>query len=294
MIMLLQREMDVTSIASGVGLAQSSVSQHLKKLREARTAATRRLAQTIFYTIADDSAARLLRTVLVVTAGRQDKARCTSFASKCAADKEAGDSLPPLRAVRPICKSVDSSLGSSMKPSRAFSTSLDKKVMVPSGASRPLSIKTCSTELIHPPSSCRRSCAKQTTLRSPSRQGHQCRRPVTTRCHACLLVHRAFTYLATVRLAPLFSRTNTLPSRRVPVSRVDISMRTIPIIARRIAMIGTAKLGAFLCSWINGFPPAEGGTTCRPVSNQAVMMKTIVYSVGSTITMRPSAKIKNR
>jgi hypothetical protein len=88
--------------------------------------------------------------------------------------------------------------------------------------------------------------------------------------------------------------TNTLPSRRVPVSRVDNSMRTIPIIARRIAMIGTAKLGAFLCSWINGFPPAEGGTTCRPVSNQAVMMKTIVYSVGSTITMRPSAKIKNR
>lgn len=71
MIMLLQREMDVTSIASAVGLAQSSVSQHLKKLREARTVATRRLAQTIFYRIADDSAARLLTTALVLTAGRQ-------------------------------------------------------------------------------------------------------------------------------------------------------------------------------------------------------------------------------
>jgi DNA-binding transcriptional ArsR family regulator len=54
------REMSVTDLAKTVGLSQSALSQHLAKMREEGLVATRRDAQTIFYSIADANAARLL------------------------------------------------------------------------------------------------------------------------------------------------------------------------------------------------------------------------------------------
>lgn len=54
------REMSVTDLAKTVGLSQSALSQHLAKMREEGLVATRRDAQTIFYSIADSNAERLL------------------------------------------------------------------------------------------------------------------------------------------------------------------------------------------------------------------------------------------
>lgn len=57
-------EHSVTALEKVVDLSQSALSQHLARLREANIVATRREAQTIYYTIADDRAGRLL-TLLV-------------------------------------------------------------------------------------------------------------------------------------------------------------------------------------------------------------------------------------
>lgn len=54
------REVSVGELASGVGLSQSALSQHLAKMREEGLVATRRDAQTIYYRIANADAARLL------------------------------------------------------------------------------------------------------------------------------------------------------------------------------------------------------------------------------------------
>ncbi|WP_246444055.1 ArsR/SmtB family transcription factor [Sphingomonas sediminicola] len=43
-----------------VGLSQSALSQHLAKLRQEGLVATRKLAQTVFYRVADPRAERLL------------------------------------------------------------------------------------------------------------------------------------------------------------------------------------------------------------------------------------------
>ncbi len=56
----LKGEMSVNDIAGAVGLSQSALSQHLAKMREEGLLATRREAQTVFYRIADENAARLL------------------------------------------------------------------------------------------------------------------------------------------------------------------------------------------------------------------------------------------
>lgn len=53
-------EMNVGNLAGAVGLSQSALSQHLAKLREDGLVATRREAQTIYYRLADQKAARLL------------------------------------------------------------------------------------------------------------------------------------------------------------------------------------------------------------------------------------------
>ncbi|QLP96226.1 MAG: helix-turn-helix transcriptional regulator [Rhodoblastus sp.] len=50
----------VTDLQQAVGLAQSALSQHLAKLREEDIVTTRRQSQTIFYTLADHTAARLI------------------------------------------------------------------------------------------------------------------------------------------------------------------------------------------------------------------------------------------
>jgi len=53
-------ELSVGALAGAVELSQSALSQHLAKMREDGLLATRRDAQTIYYRIADDKAARLL------------------------------------------------------------------------------------------------------------------------------------------------------------------------------------------------------------------------------------------
>ena len=53
-------EVSVNDLADAVGLSQSALSQHLAKMREEGLLATRRVAQTVFYRIANADAARLL------------------------------------------------------------------------------------------------------------------------------------------------------------------------------------------------------------------------------------------
>lgn len=55
-----QGERSVSALEAVVGLSQSALSQHLAKLRAADIVKTRRDAQTIFYSIADERAARIL------------------------------------------------------------------------------------------------------------------------------------------------------------------------------------------------------------------------------------------
>ena len=50
----------VSDLQQAVGLAQSALSQHLAKLREEKIVATRRQSQTIFYSLIDPTAARLI------------------------------------------------------------------------------------------------------------------------------------------------------------------------------------------------------------------------------------------
>lgn len=54
-------EMSVGALAELVGLSQPALSQHLAKMREEGLLATRREAQSVYYRLADEKAARLLR-----------------------------------------------------------------------------------------------------------------------------------------------------------------------------------------------------------------------------------------
>ena len=53
-------ELSVTALGERMELSQSALSQHLARLRSDKIVAFRREAQTLFYHIADDKAARLL------------------------------------------------------------------------------------------------------------------------------------------------------------------------------------------------------------------------------------------
>ena len=55
-----QNEWDVASLATKVGLSQSALSQHLKKLRDGKLVTTRRDAQTIYYSSQSQSVAKVL------------------------------------------------------------------------------------------------------------------------------------------------------------------------------------------------------------------------------------------
>ncbi|MEM7462158.1 MAG: metalloregulator ArsR/SmtB family transcription factor [Pseudomonadota bacterium] len=60
---LLDGEMSVTTLADSVGLSQSALSQHLAKLRERNLVATRREAQTIYYSLASKDVSAVLLTL---------------------------------------------------------------------------------------------------------------------------------------------------------------------------------------------------------------------------------------
>lgn len=56
-------EMSVTQLGQHVNLTQSALSQHLAKMRAEGLVATRREAQTIFYSIADPAALKIIATL---------------------------------------------------------------------------------------------------------------------------------------------------------------------------------------------------------------------------------------
>lgn len=60
MCRLSQGDCAVGELADYVGLSQSACSQHLARLRDAGVVAPRREAQTVYYGIADPSAARII------------------------------------------------------------------------------------------------------------------------------------------------------------------------------------------------------------------------------------------
>jgi ArsR family transcriptional regulator, virulence genes transcriptional regulator len=53
-------ELSVGALVDRVGLSQSALSQHLAKLREEGLVATRKEAQTVFYSVCDPKAGQLL------------------------------------------------------------------------------------------------------------------------------------------------------------------------------------------------------------------------------------------
>ena len=56
----------VSDLEAVVDLSQSALSQHLAKLREAGIVTTRRDAQTIYYSVADERAGRILAVLVDV------------------------------------------------------------------------------------------------------------------------------------------------------------------------------------------------------------------------------------
>lgn len=56
-------ERSVSELEGVVNLSQSALSQHLAKLRECKIVKTRREAQAIYYSLADERVARLMSTL---------------------------------------------------------------------------------------------------------------------------------------------------------------------------------------------------------------------------------------
>ena len=61
-------EWDVASLATTVGLSQSALSQHLKKLRDGRLVTTRRDAQTVYYSLRSNAVLKILATLEEISA----------------------------------------------------------------------------------------------------------------------------------------------------------------------------------------------------------------------------------
>ncbi len=53
-------ERSVTSLQNAIGLSQSSLSQHLARLREDELVKTRRASQTIYYSLANENVSRII------------------------------------------------------------------------------------------------------------------------------------------------------------------------------------------------------------------------------------------
>ncbi|MCQ1779110.1 metalloregulator ArsR/SmtB family transcription factor [Neorhizobium galegae] len=58
-----ETEWDVNSLATAVGLKQSALSQHLKKLRDAELVETRRDRQTVLYFCRQEAVGKILKTL---------------------------------------------------------------------------------------------------------------------------------------------------------------------------------------------------------------------------------------
>jgi ArsR family transcriptional regulator, virulence genes transcriptional regulator len=64
--LLEQREMSVLMLADKVDLSQSALSQHLARLRETGLVRMRREGSTVYYSVADKSVARVLKTLKAI------------------------------------------------------------------------------------------------------------------------------------------------------------------------------------------------------------------------------------
>jgi DNA-binding transcriptional ArsR family regulator len=58
-----EREWDVGSLAQVVGLSQSALSQHLKKMRDGKFVTTRRDAQTVYYSSKSQAVIKMLKVL---------------------------------------------------------------------------------------------------------------------------------------------------------------------------------------------------------------------------------------
>jgi ArsR family transcriptional regulator, virulence genes transcriptional regulator len=80
---LLKGERTVTALHESVGLSMSAMSQHLARLRADELVSTRRESQTIFYSLADDGATRMLETLYSIYCSPTDAAaQCEAAASE--------------------------------------------------------------------------------------------------------------------------------------------------------------------------------------------------------------------
>lgn len=68
-------EKSVSELAPVVGLSQSALSQHLARLRRDNLVVTRRDAQSIFYSLAGDEAAAMIRALSALYSGHHGNAR---------------------------------------------------------------------------------------------------------------------------------------------------------------------------------------------------------------------------
>ncbi|MDE1159375.1 MAG: metalloregulator ArsR/SmtB family transcription factor [Neorhizobium sp.] len=67
--LITRNEWDVTSLAAAVNLSQSALSQHLKKLRDAKVVDVRRDAQTLYYSCKSEAVAKILLTLSEIYGG---------------------------------------------------------------------------------------------------------------------------------------------------------------------------------------------------------------------------------
>jgi DNA-binding transcriptional ArsR family regulator len=67
---LAEGEKSVGELEGAVSLSQSGLSQHLALLRRERIVTTRRSGQTIFYSLASEEAAAVMRTLYAIFCGR--------------------------------------------------------------------------------------------------------------------------------------------------------------------------------------------------------------------------------
>ncbi len=69
---LIGSEMTVGELTARIGLSQSAMSQHLAVLRRDALVETRREAQTIYYTLADQRAARVIQLLYDIYCSTQE------------------------------------------------------------------------------------------------------------------------------------------------------------------------------------------------------------------------------
>jgi ArsR family transcriptional regulator, virulence genes transcriptional regulator len=80
---LLRGERTVTALHDAVGLSMSAMSQHLARLRADQLVSTRRESQTIYYSLADPGATRMLETLYsIYCLPMNSSAQCQTPASR--------------------------------------------------------------------------------------------------------------------------------------------------------------------------------------------------------------------